>query len=169
MWPLPTAVISLLGPTWSSRAFSSATCPGLPNTDVCQRLSARRWGGGILWRAVLRLELRGGTSYATQRYPSQPVRCCSDPRPSYTLPLSVGVKKLSPLDLLGNPSPNAQERHLLPFYFWPGLFSAIVWLASSLIVPVLKSCLPQSSHALCEWILSKDLCVKRTLCSASHG
>ena len=159
---------SLLGPTWTSRAFSSATCPGLPTVDVCQWLLPSSRGGWILWRPVLHFELRGGTSYARWRYSSQPMRWCSDPRPSYTLPLSVAIKKLSPLDLFGNPSHNAQEQHLLPFYFWPDIFSAIIWLASTLIIPVLKSCPPQSSHTVCEWILSKDLCIKRTLCSASH-
>lgn len=164
-WLLQTAVAGVPGPTWPSRAFSSATCRACPVWTCARGFLPSARGGCILWWPVLHLELRSATYYAKWRYLSQPMRLGPGPCPSHALPLSVAIKKLSPSDLFGNASHNAQQWHLLPFYFWPDVFSAIAWATSSPTVPVLKSCLPQSSCIVCEWMLSKDLCIKHSL----HG
>lgn len=121
-------------------------------------------GDWILWRPGLHFEPRGGTSYAKWRYSSQPVRWCSDPCPSYILPLSVAIEKLRSY----SSSTIQAIMHRNDIYCLSDIFSAVTWLASSRIVPVWKSCPPESSRTVCEWILSKDLCIKRILCSASY-
>lgn len=166
MRPLQTATISCWG---QKKEFSL-----LQPAQACPKwmwargslLSARE--GWMAWRPVFHFELRSGTSNSKHRSHHSPWAGAQIPV-SHTHVCSEVINKPSLLDFLGNPAPDVQN---CIYSLFLTIFSAFVWIASSLAVPVLKSYSPWNSYtvmnSLCCGCCSKTFPKKDTHCSVFH-